>query len=346
MKGYNHITDSERRRIERLLETGISIREIARRLHRSAGTISEEIKRNKVKGKYITRKAEHKARIRRQRSKIQCMKAAMDENLKRYVIENITKEQSPAGISGRIKNIDRRIAYASPKAIYKFVKSVHGRQIEKYLYSKAVRKKSGPKRGRGNMTIDGRIMIDKRPKKVEKRKEFGHFEGDFIESGRGGKGSLLVLVERKSRYPFLVYTEDKSTKHINNIIAEALREVPIKSITVDNDLSFQKHRELSSLVGTDIFFCHPQCSHEKGTVENRNKAIRRYIPKRSDLSQYVLKLKEIEDKLRNKFMKCLNYKTPQEAFEAEMRKFEDKKIPHCGTMNQVLKANESVRLEG
>jgi IS30 family transposase len=346
MKGYNHITDSERRRIERLLETGISIRKIARRLHRSAGTISEEIKRNKVKGKYITRKAEHKARVRRQRSKIQCMKAAMDENLKRYIIKNIKEEQSPAGISGRIKNIDRRVKYASPKAIYKFVKSVHGRQIEKYLYSKAVRKKSGPKRGRSNVTIDGRTMIDKRPKKVEKRMEFGHFEGDFIESGRDGKGSLLVLVERKSRYPFLAYTESKKTEHINKLVAETLRDVPVKSVTVDNDLSFQKHKELSSLIGTDIFFCHPQCSHEKGTVENRNKAIRRYIPKRSDLSQHVSKLKEIEDKLRNKFMECLNYKTPQEVFEVEMRKFfEDKKIPHCGTMNQVLKANESVRLE-
>ena len=49
-------------------------------------------------------------------------------------------------------------------------------------------------------------MIGKRPKKVEKRKEFGHFEGDFIESGKDGKGSLLVLVERKTRYPFLIYT--------------------------------------------------------------------------------------------------------------------------------------------
>ena len=47
------------------------------------------------------------------------------------------------------------------------------------------------------MSIDGRTFIDQRPKRVLKRLEFGHFEGDFIESGKDGKGSLLVLVKEK-----------------------------------------------------------------------------------------------------------------------------------------------------
>jgi len=339
MKGYNHITDNERRRIERLLEVETSINEIARRLHRSLGTISEEIKRNSVNGEYDARKAIHKARIRRKQSKIQCMKVALDPELKAFVTKNIKDDQSPEGISGRIKYVDKHIQYASTKAIYKFIHSVHGRNIEKHLYSKSVKKRGGAKRKK-SVSIDRRTTIDKRPKRVEKRLEFGHFEGDFIESGKNGTGSLLVLVERKTRYPFLIYTEDRATNHINNIIEEILAEVPIKSLTIDNDLSFQKHEELSQLINATIFFCHPYCSHEKGTVENRNKTIRRYVPKKSDLSDYDLKhFQEIETKLKNKFMRCLNYKTPQEVWDYEMSKVKNKKIPFYGIMNQTLKVN-------
>jgi IS30 family transposase len=336
MKGYNHITDSERRRIENLISSGANIRKIARRLARSPSTISEEIKQNSVKGKYSASKANHKAKVRRKQSKVQCLKVARDAKLRNFVETNIFDDQSPKGISGRIKNVENNIQYASAKAIYKFVYSVYGRQIEKHLYSKAVKKKGGPKRKR-SPAIDGRTMIDKRPKSAEKRYEFGHFEGDFLESGKDGKGSLLVLVERKTRYPFLIYAENKTTNYINNLIGRTLRGATVKSLTIDNDLSFQKHEALSELLGADIFFCHSYSSHEKGTIENRNKAIRRYIPKRSDLSSYEPEyIKEVEMKLRNKFMRCLNYKTPREAWEIEMNKIKNKKIPLYGIMSRVL----------
>jgi len=325
MKEYIHIQNNERRCIERLLNKGKSIRFISGKLKRSTSSVSDEIKKNSVNGRYNALKAIQKARQRRKKSKIQCMKVVMDKELKEFVVKNIKDDQSPKGISGRIKNIDKHIKYASPKAIYKFVESIHGRQIEKHLYSRAVKKKSGPKRGKNKVSLDGRTMIDKRPKKVDKRFEFGHFEGDFIESGKDGKGSLLVLIERKTRYPFIVYTESKKTEHINNLIFSTLKNVPLQSITLDNDISFKKHKELSELIGTIIFFCHPFCSHEKGTVENRNKAIRRYVLKRSDLSKYKLEyFKEVESKLRNKYMECLNYKTPQEVWDIEIEKWKKK----------------------
>lgn len=324
---YTHIKESERRRIERALKKGKSIRKIAKILHRGHSSISEEIKQNSVKGEYVASKAEHKATQRRKISKVQCMKVAMDTELKEYVIENIEDDQSPEGISGRIREVDKHIQKASAKAIYKFVHSPHGRQIERHLYSKAVKKKGGPKRGTNKPSLDGRVMIDERPAKVEKRLEFGHFEGDFIESGRDGKGSLLVLIERKTRYPFIIYTEDKKTKHINKLISDMLGDSPIKSITLDNDISFKKHEELSDLIQATVFFCHPYCSHEKGTVENRNKAIRRYAKKGCDLSKYDNDFfEEIECKLRSKFMKCLNYKTPQESWNIEIDKFKKKQL--------------------
>jgi len=100
-----------------------------------------------------------------------------------------------------------------------------------------------------------------------------------------------------------------------------LRGLPVKSFTIDNDISFQKHEDLSELINAAVYFCHPQCPHEKGTVENRNKAIRRYVKKKSDLSKIPSDyFKEVERKLRDRFMECLDYETPREAFMRELQK--------------------------
>ena len=346
MENFKHLCFFERKRIERFLRKGRSLRFIAEKLDRGLSSISDEIKLNSVNGKYTAEKAEHKARARRQNSKLQCMKVAMDMELKKFVIDNILDDQSPEGISGRIKEVRRDLQEVSPKAIYKFVWSPHGRKIEKHLYSKAVHKKGGPKRDR-SITIDGRTMIDQRPKKVDSRREFGHYEGDFIESGKDGKGSLLVIVERKTRYPFLQYLEDRTTKNVNRAVREMIGNSPIESLTIDNDISFQKHRELSDLIQADIFFCHPQSPHEKGTIENRNKAIRRYVKKRCDLSQIPMEtFSLVEEKLRNKFMKCLDFKTPKEAFRNEIEKNNNKKSAKCGIIKSTIKLSEGVRIEG
>lgn len=333
-KTFRHFSFEERENIERRLKQQKSLRWIAESLQRSVSSVSDEIRLNKVKGLYDAGKARLKARVRRQNSKFQCLKVAMNKELRVYVETHIKDHQSPEGISGRIRNIDKQIPYASVKAVYKFVKSPYGRQIEKNLYSRAVKKKGGPKRDKP-VTIDGRAMIDERPKRVLKRREFGHFEGDFIESGKDGKGSLLVLVERKTRYPFLKYLENRDTTTVNAAIQELLSGLPIKTLTIDNDISFQKHEKLSALIGADIFFCHPFASHEKGTIENRNKAVRRYVPKRTSLSAYSGEyIQWVERSLRNRFMKCLEYQTPQETFQKELQK---QKIPWSyGIMKEAI----------
>ena len=320
MKNYSHFCLYERQRTERYLRNKKSLRFIADKLERSVSSLSDEIKKNSVNGVYDARKAHHKAYVKRKYSKAQSLKAVNNPELREFVETNIKDDQSPEGISGRIENVEKNLPRISPKSIYKFVYSVYGRQIESHLYHRAVRKRGGPKRGR-SVLIDGRTNIEQRPKEVLNRLEFGHYEGDFIESGKDGKGSLLVLVERKTRYPFLKYLEDKSTAAVNGAVTDLLTELPVNSLTIDNDLSFQKHKELSEVLQAAVYFCHTQSPHEKGTVENRNKAIRRYVKKSSDLSQYgEVYFKMVEEKLRTRFMKCLNYKTPKEAFEMELGK--------------------------
>jgi transposase, IS30 family len=346
MEKFKHLSSWDRKRIEQFLRQGKSQRFIAGKLGRGVSSISDEIRLNSTKGKYVAEKADQKAYARRKYSKLDCLKVATDPDLEKFVRAGLKDDQSPEGISGRLKRVRTDLQYASPKAVYKYVDSPHGRQIEKCLYSKAVHKKSGPKRDTP-ITIDGRTMIDERPKKVEKRLEFGHYEGDFIESGKDGKGSLLVITERKTRYSFLRYLEDRSTENVNRVIKEILHDFPIESLTIDNDISFQKHRELSKLIEAEIFFCHPQCPHEKGTVENRNKAIRRYIKKRTDLSSLPKEtFTFVEEKLRNKYMECLDYQTPKEALELELKEIELKKTTGRGMIRDNILLGESVRIRG
>lgn len=320
METYEHVSENERRRIERLKTSGWSARAIARALGRSVSTIADELRRNQGRGRYDAAKAERKAALRRRNSKQQCLKVLKHPALRTYVEEKLRLEWSPELIAGRIRKIDRHLPRVSPKAIYAFVYSVYGRPFESFLYSKLVKKKGGVKRGT-KAVMDGRISIEQRPARIEKRAEFGHVEGDFIESGKDGTGSLLVLVERKTRYPFVAYCANRSTAAVNTLIFTLLQKVPLKSLTLDNDVSFKKHGALSDLIGAVVFFCHPYTSSEKGTVENRNRVVRRTVPKKTDLSTVSPEtIQLIETKMRNRPMKCLEYQTPQEAWEKEMQK--------------------------
>lgn len=341
-KTYWHFNESDRRRIERLLDSGESGRSIARKLGRSPNSINLEIKRNRVKGVYLARKSEHKARVRRRASKVQSLRV-LKRKTRDFVEKKIRLGWSPELVSGRLREVLGKDA-PSIKAIYKFVYSIYGRKIERFLPSKQWKKKAGPKRKRF-VCLDGRKMIAERPAVVEKRKQFGHFEMDFIESGRDGTGSLLVLVERMSRYPFLVYTESRKTEHINTMVAETLRDIPILSITTDNDISFQKHEELSKLVGADIFFCNPYHSWEKGTIENRNRAVRKWLAKGTDLSEVSrAKIMAVEHQMRHRPMKCLGYLTPFEMWQREMERIQQKKhrVAPSGMMVEKLLINDKV----
>lgn len=324
-KKYSHFCLYERQRIQRYLRKQKALQFIADKLERSKSNTWYEIKTNSTNGYYDAQKAHHKAYVARKYSKIQNLKVANDIELREYVETQIKDDQSPAAISGRIKNVETHLQKVSTKAIYKFVYSVYGRQIEQHLYQNAVRRKGGPKRGT-SITIDGRVSIEQRPESVFSREEFGHYEADFIVSCKDGKGVLLVIVERKTRYPFLMYLEKRDTLTVNLAIEKLLHGLAVKSLTIDNDISFQKHEALSELLDAVVYFCHSFASHEKGTVENRNKAIRRYVKKKSDLSEYPLShFDMVQEKLRTRFMECLGFKTPKEAFKIEL--FKQQKTP-------------------
>jgi len=309
---YKHITKQERQDISYHLRKGCGINKISNKLGRSSSTISEEIRNNSVNGKYYWEKAHHKAYVKRKYSKYQGMKVVEHEDLLKYVEENIKKGWSPKVIAGRIKYWDRHITYGSKNAVYSFVHSVYGRKLEPLLEYKGKKYK---KRNRIKLKkLENRTFIDKRSKSVENRKYFGDWEGDFIVSGKNGSGVLLVLVERKSRYVIIIKLKNRNNDLVNKTIQRTIGGmIYFNSLTLDNDIAFLKHLELSEMIKSDVYFCHPYHSWEKGSVENINKLIRRYVKKGSDISSYTDEyIKWIQDRLNDTPRDILKYKKPIE----------------------------------
>jgi Transposase and inactivated derivatives, IS30 family len=314
-KNTCHITKADRSEIEILLARNYSSRKISLALGKAHDAVGYEIRNNSVNGIYNAQKAHRKAYARRKYSKYQGMKVREDKQLEEYVHEKLALDWSPEEISGRIKHIEKRIKYASASAIYKYVYSVHGRWLERFLRYKNKRKKGG---NRSKVTgLKDRIFIQDRPKIIGKRRRFGDWEGDFIVSGKNGSGALLVLVERKTRYVIIRRLLSRDTTAVNAAILEMTGGMLyVNSLTIDNDISFQKHKQLSKSLGAPVFFCQPYHSWEKGAVENMNKWIRQYAPKKTDISQLTDGYIEfVENRLNNRPRKCLKFRTPFEVMK-------------------------------
>jgi len=336
-KKYTHIKKAERLEIAILLKRGFGIREIAYALKRNPSAISREIDNNSINGIYDPNKANHKAYVKRKYSKYQGMKIVKDKELRRYINKKLKNDWSPEQISGRIKEIDKHIKYVGFKGIYKFVYSPYGRQMERCLRYRGKKRRN---RGGKLKSIENRAFIDERPEITNKRERYGDWEGDFIVSGKNGKGVLLVLHERKSRFPIIEKAMSRKTSVINRRIYEMTGIfVHFNSLTLDNDISFSKHQELSEMLNAPIYFCHAYHSWEKGAVENTNQLIRRYIPKGSDISRYTKgQIRDIETRLRNRPRKCLGFKTPLEVMieNNQFKTLEDFRIINSIKKPQVL----------
>ncbi len=252
------------------------------------------------------------------------MKIIENRKLKKFVVEKLYDDQSPRAIAGRLKRREKKLNYVSKNGIYSYIKSVYGRRIEYHRK----RRKQRRRRSRAKLTkLLDRTFIDKRPKYIDKRKRFGDAEADFIVSGKSGKGILLVVVDRKTRTSFLERIVSVKITNVHKAFLKIKRRFPdMKTITTDNDILLQRHKELEKLLRIKIYFCHPYHSWEKGTVENTNKYIRKDIPKGSSISSYSRSfIYNLEKKLNRRIMECLKFRTPAEAFGEERKKTKKKK---------------------
>lgn len=242
------------------------------------------------------------------------MKIVGNDKLQKTIEKLLYDDQTPEAIAGKLRKGGKNTNWASKDSIYRYIKSVYGRRIE------AHRKKKRKHKNRKRLKIcklKNRTFIDKRPRIINTRKRIGDTEADFIVSGRDGKGILLVVVCRKIRIVFLEQIVKVNIEAVHQAFQSIKsRFSEMKTVTIDNDLLLQKHKELEKILGVKIYFCHPYHSWEKGTVENTNKHIRKYIPKGSDISKYSKKfIGNLEAKLNGRIMKVIDFNTPEELIQ-------------------------------
>lgn len=288
-------------------------------LGRHRSTIYRERTRNTVRGKYNSAKAHHKAYVKRKYAKYQAMRIVKDMKLRQYIeTKLIVEEWSPDQIAGRLAR-EAGLRQVSTPTIYKYIRSPYGRQLEYELdLVKKKRQKSKQKWQRKVTALEDRVFIDERPSVVNDRSQFGHWEADFIVSGKQyGNTSLLVLHERVSRYTLIAKIKARTIREVEDVFIEALPLIGnFESLTLDNDIAFRKHTQLSAFIQAPVYFCQPYHSWEKGGVENANKLIRHYVPKGCDISVYTDQdIWNIQHKLNGKPRKILGYQTAREVFE-------------------------------
>lgn len=281
MKKKSKISRFERLEIGLLLKKGYGIRAIARVLDRSPGSISEEVKKNSVKGEYQPIKAHQKAHVRARFRRYQWRKIDACIELREYILAGLRRHWNPDEISGRIKR-DHLPFYASKTAIYEWLRTSVGDRYIQYLYSR----RHYPKRRRckvDRILIPNRVGIEKRPRGAKNRTRYGHWEGDTLVSGKktGSKAALSVFYERKARY--LVASKLSNLKPSSHLAAvrAMTHRLLVRSSTWDNGIENREHQSF----GHATFFCDPYSSWQKGGVEHANRMLRRYLPKRTDLAQ-------------------------------------------------------------
>jgi IS30 family transposase len=316
MKGYKHLSQSDRDRIQDMLDHSVDEAEIARIIGRHKSTVGREIRRNKrVRGdipvvnsqQYLATAADHKAYVRRHYANYQGKKVQEHDDLRVYVIRGMKKHWNPDEIAGKMK-LDQEPFYASKTTIYEWLYSEWGQSYCEYLPSGQTKpKKRRPKTERH--MIPDRVGLENRPQAAADRIEFGHHEADTIVSGKktGSTAAVVTNVERTARY--------LSARKISNLKPEsfnkAMRSIhqqltTVESLALDNGGENRYWRKL----GVPTYFCDPYSSWQKGGIENENKMIRRYLPKGTDLAIVSpQRLARIVSIINNKPRKILGYKS-------------------------------------
>ena len=184
--------------------------------------------------------------------------------------------------------------------------------------------------------------IENRPEEINDRSVFGHFEIDTVISKRNGKHNcLLTFTERKTRFEIILRLISKTSEEVTKKVFQLKSYLNkhykkiIKSYTTDNGGEFSNFIEIINSTDTQIYFCHPYNSGEKGTNEKHNSMIRYFIPKGTLIENISNEeLNNIANWMNNYPRKQLDYKTP---LECVLEEFDDKSI-----INKFYKLQEKV----
>ncbi|MCB5955546.1 IS30 family transposase [Enterococcus sp. CWB-B31] len=338
-----HLNYQERLKIEawKQLDKPLSNREIARKLGRVPQTIHTEIKDGYVRqirrqvqnGKtyeyesfcYSASAGQAAYEKARENSRKQA-KWVNAPDFMAYADHQMEKEkQSPDIVVGRAKKLGLFSHEDIPctTTLYNYIDLCLMKTRNIDLHLKLRRNRKTP-RNRKNKTILGEL-IEKRPDIVTTRERFGDWEIDTVNGLRvKDDQALLTLTERKTRYEVIIKIDGKASNPVNQAV-QTLKEAAgkhfdllFKTITSDNGTEFSGLSNLLKDI-TDVYFTHPYSSWERGTNENHNGMIRRFIPKGTRMSDVSLAtVRRVQDWMNNLPRRILGYATPRECLLEEM----------------------------
>ncbi|MEI3615050.1 IS30 family transposase [Pseudogracilibacillus sp. SO30301A] len=329
-----HLTERERYDIEIFIGVGLKPADIAKKLDRDKRTIEREITRGTVKqlNSDLTERYDYCAdasqRIYYQNAanKGPGLKISNDHKLAQHIEKKIVKEKySPGAVIGEIhaQELDFETTICT-KTLYNYIdQEVFLNLTNKDLPVKKNKKKGSYKKVKiAHKNLKG-TSIEKRPEEVEDRSIYGHWEMDCVVGKSGGSGAaLLVLSERKSREEIIYKMQNQTQKSVIDVVNELERKYgktfqeTFKTITVDNGSEFLDFEGLeqsihsTEMTRTKVYYAHPYSSWERGTNENSNKLIRRFIPKGTDINDFSdEEIAKIEDWMNNYPRGIFDYKT-------------------------------------
>lgn len=318
---YKHFTKEERYCLQELLERGWSMRRIAAELDRSPSSISREIGRNRAKYRphhkplnpywYNAWRAQNLYTMRR-REKVQA--ALMPETPQwDFIVEGLSNFWSPEAICGRWhkEHSDRKPLSAS--TIYRYIRSGKFPEITAKKHLRRRGKRSLPHNSNYNSVHPDRL-IPQWPKEIKERERIGDWEGDTVY-GKPGKGLLVTMVDRRTRYLCLGRILCRNTTHTLAAITVMLKDLPVRSISLDNGSEFSDYHRLEEELHTEVYFAEPHKPWQRGSNENINDVVRFFFPKGSNFTQVTdQQVAEVEALVNNRPRKCLDWATPAEVF--------------------------------
>lgn len=341
MRNFNHLTKTQRLQFEAFLRAKMPIKEISKTLGVHISTLYREKKRGAYQRldsrtwEYVTSYssdiAEEKYR-RNLKDKGAQIKIGKDYEYAKYIERRIVEDKlSPGAVLGEIKrnniHFDTSI---SINTLYKYIERGYFFKLDiKHLPMKERQKKR-----RRKVVIKRAprgMSIEKRPAEIAKRNTFGHWEMDCVCGST--LSTLLVLTERLTRKEIIMPMENQKANSVIRALNVLERKYGrnfkriFRSITVDNGTEFSDYKGIMRSIfnknsqRTEVYYCHPYTSCERGTNERINREIRRLIPKGSDLSKYPRsEIQRVEDWVNDYPRQVLGYATSRELFEEELKK--------------------------
>ena len=342
MKGYKHLTAHDRNKMAKMRKEGATMRQIGAALHVSTATVCRELKR----GTYTYMNADYievtEYIPERSHQRYRANMAAKGPGLKignhrayAETLEDLIANQnfSPAAAIHEIENHPEKYGEFGVRICRQTLYSYVGKGIFLHLTTKDLpfrgsrQKKKTQHIHRMKSTSSG-DSIEKRPEKVNRREEFGHWEMDLVVSCRGGKKCLLVLTERTAPQEIMILIPDKTRESVVQALDRLERRYGkmfpaiFKTITVDNGGEFSDCEGMERSVfksrgrRTKIYYCHPYCSSERGSNEKQNQMIRRKFPKGTNFDKVSQKeVKVVEEWLNSYPRKSLGWKSANDVFQ-------------------------------